>query len=160
MSLSLNEKIFNIVRTQGPDACGRFLEAHGPGRDSDERHTLAHWRAALLDQEGKYADALSVVNAAASDFNCKSALALQRAQLLAKLGRAEEAVSMLREAPIAQESATYPGLAWEAAYFGCYLLAKQGQALARVWFDLIPEDFQTRIDGRPVAKSNLLDGKF
>ncbi|HXT05564.1 MAG TPA: hypothetical protein VN715_01340 [Roseiarcus sp.] len=66
----------------------------------------------------------------------------------------------LRAALIAAEVETFPGLAWEAAYFCCYLMVKQGGAPPKDLLDLIPDDFETVLDGRFIAKSNLTDGRL
>jgi hypothetical protein len=87
-------------------------------------------------------------------------VALRRAQLLRSLGRVSEAIAALRAAPMAQEVATFPGLAWEAAYFYCYLMIKKGEAPPKDLLDLIPDDFETVLDGRFIAKSNLVDGRL
>ncbi len=153
--MSLNDQIFELLTAKGVDACRDYLETHPAGRDSDERRVLAQWRSSLLDREGRHADALDALNAAATDFPCRSSLAMQKAQLIAKLGRIGDAISVLRAAPIAQEVARYPGLAWEAAYLGCHFYRKQGETPPPDWFGLIPEDFETRIDGQVVGKSSL-----
>lgn len=158
--MQFDEKFFAIYRSGDIEACKRLLDEHSPGMDREERYSVAYWRAVLLDREGQYAAALDVLNAAASDFNCRSGLALQKARLLRSLGRVSEAISMLEDAPVAEEVATFPGLAWEAAYFCCFLLVKRGEAPPQDLLDLIPDDFETLLDGHFLAKSNLLSGRF
>ena len=158
--MSLNDQIFALVRAEGPASCLRFLNEHGPGRNREDRRVVAHWRAAFLAKEGRNDAALKVLDAAAADFPCKSSFALQKARILTNLGRVSDSIATLRSAPIMQEVATFPGLAWEAAYFCCYLIVKQGDAPPRDLLDLIPDDFETMLDGQFLAKSNLVNGRF
>jgi len=158
--MSLNDQIYGILRTQGAEACQRFLDERAPGQDSDDRRTIASWRAILLGHENRNAEAVDVLNAANADFRCRSSFALQKAQFLRGLGRIPEAIATLKAAPITEEVATFPGLAWEAAYFCCYLMKKQGETPPPDLLDLIPDDFETMLDGRFLSKSNLLDGKL
>jgi hypothetical protein len=158
--MSLNDQIFALVRAEGPASCLRFLDEHGPGRNSEERRVIAHWRAAFLANEGQNDTALRVLGAAASDFTCRSSFALQKARILRGMGRVPEAIATLRAAPIAQEISTFPALALEAAYFCCYLMLKQGEAPPRDLLDLIPDDFETVVDDRFIAKNNLVSGKL
>ena len=158
--MRFDDKFFALYRTGDLAACNRLLDEHSPGRDQEGRHSIAYWRAVLLDREGRPAEALDVLNAASADFNCRSGFTLQQAQLLRNLGRIPDAIATLEAAPIMQEVATFPGLAWEAAYFCCYLIVKQGDAPPRDLLDLIPDDFETMLDGQFLAKSNLVSGRF
>ena len=158
--LQLDEKFSRLFRSGNPTACNQLLDESPPGRNQEEKHSIAYWRAVLLDHEGRHAEALAVLNASASGFNCQSLFALKKAEVLRSLDRILEAIAALRAAPIAQEVATFPGLAWEAAYFCCYLMAKQGEAPPKDLLDLIPDDFETVLDGRFIAKSNLTDGRL
>ena len=158
--MSLNDQIFALVRAEGPASCLRFLDEHGPGRNGEDRRVIAHWRASFLAKEGRNDAALKVLDAATADFTCQSSFALQKARILTNLGRISDAIATLKAAPIAEEVATFPGLAWEAAYFCCYLVAKQGDAPPRDLLDLIPNDFETMLDGKFLAKSNLVSGRF
>jgi hypothetical protein len=158
--MTFDERFIALYRSGNLAACNVMIREAPPGRDSDERCSIAYWRSVLLNREGKPMDALSVLDAASSDFQCKCALALKRAQLLRSLDRIPEAIATLHAAPISQEVTTYPGLAWEAAYFGCYLAIQQGETAPGDWLDLIPEDFETMIDDEFVFKQNLIDRKF
>jgi hypothetical protein len=154
--MSLGDQIFALYRSQGAQSCQRLLDERSPGKDQEERRSIAYWRAFLLERDGRYSEALAVLDAAAADSNSQSLLALKRAELLRSLGRVSEAIATLRSAPIAQEVATFPGLAWEAAYFCCYLVANEGKPPPKDLFDLIPNDFETMIDNRFLNKSDLV----
>jgi hypothetical protein len=156
--MTLNDQIFTIYRRHGAATCQRFLDEHAPGKDREERRSLAHWRVVLLEKDGQYATALDVVNAGASDFNSQSLLAFEKARLLRGLGRVDEAIATLQAAPISEEVATFPGLAWEAAFFCGYLLVSQGEPPPQDLLDLIPDDFETMVDGRFVGKGDLVAG--
>lgn len=158
--MSLNDEIFSRVRSQGPEACLRFIDAQPPGRNGDDRRTLASWRARLLSQSGRYSEALDALSSAQADFNSKSGFAWRKAELQAKLGLVDQAISTLKEAPIVSEISAFPGLAWEAAYYCCHLTKLRGEAPPRDLLNAIPQDFETMIDGRALDKNNLLDRKL
>ena len=92
------------------------------------------------------------------DFHSKCLVAYLQATILNRIGQPDDAISTLRDAPIADEMDQFRALALEAAYLFCSLLAKKGREPPAELLGLIPDDFRTMDDdNRFVGKAELVD---
>src|SRR5579883_3009390 len=155
--MAIRDDIFPLVKRRDWQACHKLLDNATPV-DNDERTSIIYWRAVVLEDEGRNDEALSLLNLSRNDFNCKCLPDYMSAKILKRLGRPQDAIAILSESPILAEAEQFPGLAREAAYLYCTLLAESGAIVPEGLLDLIPDSFQTMDDKyRVVGKADLLD---
>jgi hypothetical protein len=156
--MAIRDDIFPLVKRRDWPACHAALDRAAPGEDREERTSIVYWRAVVLQREGRDGDALTLLNSKRNEFNCKCLPDFMRAKILNRLGRPQDAIAILKTTPIDIERDRFPGLALEAAYLYCTLLAENGKAVPAQLLTLIPDDFQTMDDkSRFVGKTDLLD---
>jgi hypothetical protein len=156
--MAIRDDIFPLIKRRDWPACHAVLDRAAPGPDREERTSIVYWRAVVLQREGRDGDALTLLNANRNDFECKCLPDYMRAKILDRLGRPQDAIALLQTARIDEEMDRFPGLALEAAYLYCTLLAENGKVVPTHLLTLIPDDYQTMDDkSRYVGKTDLLD---
>jgi hypothetical protein len=156
--MAIRDDIFPLVKRTDWRACDALLDQASPGVSQVERKSLAYWRAVVYQHEGRDGEALDLINSSRGDFSCKCLPDYLSARILNRQGRHQEAVAVMRQAPIFEEIAQFPALALEAAYFYCGLLAQSRERAPPQLLALIPDDFQTMDEhSRFVGKGDLLD---
>ncbi len=120
--MALRDDILPLVKQQNWQACRQLLDRATPS-DNDERTSVVYWRAVVLQREGLDEDALTLLNSSRDEFECKCLPDYVRAKILSRLGRTHEAIALLGKAPIAAEAEQFPGIAREAAFLHCTMLA-------------------------------------
>jgi len=156
--MAIRDDVFPLLKLHDWRACHALLDRAAPGEDREERTTIVYWRAVVLQHEGRDGEALTLLNANRSDFNCKCLPDCMRATILNRIGRPQDALAILQTTPIDEEMDRFPGLARQAAYLYCTLLAENGKVVPAHLLTLIPDDYQTVNDKkRFVGKTDLLD---
>ena len=155
--MAIRDQIYPVYKSRDFAACNRILDTVSPGKDREEWHSITYWRSTILEAEGHFNDALVVLEHGREGFDCRSLYAFMTTQLLVRLGRTAQAISVLKSAPIVAEHERFYGLTLEAAYYLCSLLIGSGQQSPAEILAIIPDDFITMdCAKRFVGKSDLL----
>lgn len=116
-----------------------------------------YWRLNALAGEQRYEEALRLLQNRASLFNCQCLVHKQRAQILMKLGRDQEALAELSKAPIEREMGDYYGLAIDAKFLYLYLLAKGADSSVKDRLCEIPDDYRhITLGGKFLTKADIV----
>lgn len=116
----------------------------------------AYWRVAALQRQQRYDEALKLLRRSAQFFDCQCLVHHEAASLLVKLGRNQEALAELEQAPIEAEMGEYYGLAIDAKFFYLYLLAKSGDPSVKDRLCEIPDDYRhITMDGKFLTKADI-----
>jgi hypothetical protein len=155
--MGFSEDMFALGKTRDWQACHRRIDEEGAGDDQRTGFSIAYWRSFILQSEGKYEDALRVLDQSRSDVFTQCGYLYRRAKILCLMGKFAEAITTLTDAPFGAEIDTFPGMAREAMFLYCYLLIKSGREAPPNLLAAIPDDFGTMIyDGRMMSKTDLL----
>jgi hypothetical protein len=155
--MSLSEDMFALAKTHDWQACHRRIDEEGPGDDQQSRFSLAYWRSLVLQGEGKYEDALRVLDHSRGDFFTQCGYRLFRGRIFYHMGKSAQAIEALRDAPFGEEIDTFPGITCEAIFLYCYLLKKSGREPPPNLIAALPDDFGTRFyERRRLTKADLL----
>jgi hypothetical protein len=154
--MSFSAEMFALVKTHDWQACHRRIDEAEPGASREERRSIAHWRSAVFEWQGRYNDALRILDAGRADFFSQCGYLSQRAEILCKMGKFADAIETLRNAPFGAEIDTFPALTYEAIFLYCYLLKRSGREPPPNLVAALPEDFVTRTwDGKKVGMADL-----
>lgn len=146
-----------LMRNKDWDAVYAMLDdARDKAVTTEDIGSEVYWRVNALAGEQRYDEALQLLQKKASLFNCQCLVHKQRAQMLMKLGRDQEALDELRKAPIDAEMEDYYGLAIDTKFFYLYLLAKRGDASVKGRLAEIPDDYRhITMDGKFLTKADI-----
>jgi hypothetical protein len=154
--MAIRDDILPLLKQHNWEACHTLLDGAAPN-DDDERSSVTYWRAVVLQSEGLDKQALALLQAKRDEFACKCLPDYKIANILNRLGRPQEAIATLSKTPIFAEAEQFPGLAREAAYLYCTLLAENGGKIPPDVLSFIPDEFQTLDDkNRIMDKGDLL----
>ena len=155
--MDIADEILPLYKQKDWAACHRLLDGALPGDSPEQRHSIAHWRAATFKWEGRYREALDVLSRHRGDFNCKTSVCDMRARIYDNIGETGNAIDELRSAPFGEEMGRFPGLVMDAIYFYCFLLAREGREVPAKLLEAIPEDYVSMIvPGAFVDKARIL----
>lgn len=154
--MGLRDDVFALYKAHDWDACHKRLDEAEPGSSREERLTIAHWRSGVLQRQGRYQEALGVVDARRGEFFTQCGILSERATILCLMGRFAEALDTLRGAPFGEEIDTFPGMTYEAIFLYCWLLKGNGRQPPPNLIAALPDDFETMLyDNRFVSKADL-----
>ncbi len=132
-----------LMRSKDWDAVYAILDdASSRAVTQEDMRREVYWRAAALEHEQRYGEALDLLKKNANLFNCQCLVHLQLACILIKLGHDQEALAELKNAPIEAEMEDYYGLAIDAKFLYLYLLAKSGDPSIKDRLAEIPDDYR------------------
>jgi hypothetical protein len=156
--MAIRDDIVPLYRQRDWAGCHRVLDAASPSDDDDERRSIAHWRATVFEGDGRYREALDLLQAHRGDFSCKTSVHHERARIFAQIGDSKQAIDALKTAPFGEEMDRFPGLVREAIYFYCLLLAEDGRDVPQKLLDIVPDDFRyINIRGRRDTKARITE---
>lgn len=154
--MSFSEEMFALLKTSDWQACHRRIDKEEPGDNQEARVSIAHWRSAVFKWQGRYDDALRILDASRADVFTRCGLLWERAEILCKMGKFADAIETLRNAPFGAEIDTFPALTYEAIFLYCYLLKRSGREPPSNLVAALPEGFITRTwDGKKVGIADL-----
>lgn len=154
--MSFSEEMFALLKTRDWEACHRRIDEAEPAASREERRSIAHWRSAVLEWQGRYDDALRILDAGGADFFSQCGYLSQHAELLCKMGKFADAIETLRNAPFGAEIDTFPALTYEAIFLHWYLLKRSGREPPPNLVAALPEGFITRTwEGKKVRIADL-----
>jgi hypothetical protein len=154
--MAFDEDMFALLKTHDWQACHRRIDKEEPATDQQARFSITYWRSAVLKWQGRYDDALRVLDAGRADVFTQCGYLYRRAELLCKMGKFADAVETLRNAPFGAEIDTFPALTYEAIFLYCYLLKRSGREPPPKLVAALPEDFVTQTwDGKKVGIADL-----
>jgi hypothetical protein len=155
--MELSDEIFPLYTARDWDACHQRLDEAEPADSREERVTIAYWRSAVLARQGRYEEALSVIEASRGDAFSQCAVLWDRAKVLCLMGRFAEAIDTLRSAPFGEEIDTFPGMTYEAIFLYCWLLKRSGREPPPNLLAALPDDFRTMLyDKRFASKADIV----
>lgn len=155
--MGFSEEMFALGKTRDWEACHRRIDQAEPGATREARVSIAHWRSAVLEWEGRYDDALCVIDASKEDVFTECGRLWDRAQILYHMGKVAEAIETLRNAPFGAEIDSFPGITYEAIFLYCYLLKKSGREPPPNLIAALPDDFGTRFyEGKRLTRADIL----
>lgn len=156
--MKIHNNCSELFRQRDWKALHDMLDSASPGRDSDERGQIAHWRASALSAEGRHDDAIDVLRGIQSDCRCRATVSKHIAENLRRLGRDMEAIEELKNAPLAEERERFSGLVLDAKYVLAHLLASNGLEVEKAILDDIPNNYVHITDrGQRISKSDLMN---
>lgn len=152
-----NDEIFKLSRAKKWSEIHRVLD-RTPQNNAADRHFVAHWRKAALIMEGRYQDALEFLQANKQNLGCQTAASAALGEILHVLGRDQEAIAELKNAPMAAEVDQYRPLVVDAKFQLAYLQALNGQPVEGELLDAIPNTYvHVSRRGKRISKSELLN---
>lgn len=153
--MSLREDVFALVKTKDWQACHRRIDEE-PDDTREARVSIAGWRSYIFEREGRYEEALRITDASRDDVFTQCGYLFDRARILQCMGKTDEAIASLRQAPFGAEIDTFPGMTYEAIFLYCYLLKQVGCEPPPNLLEALPDDFGTHLFGRMREKADLL----
>lgn len=151
----LNQEISPLQRARNWPACLSLLDAQEP-QNAQDRADVAYWRAVVLGRMRHFREAVGVLDASRSDFACQSLVDLMRARFFEAAGDTKAAIGALKNAPLAQERSSFPGIVESATFFLCLFEARSGQKPAQALLDSIPDDFKTMgVEAKFLTKADI-----
>jgi hypothetical protein len=154
--MAFDEDMFALLKTRDWQACHRRIDKEGSGNDQETRFSITYWRSTVFEWQGRYDEALQILDAGRADFFTQCGYLHQRAEILCKMGKFADAIETLRGAPLGAEIDTFPALTYEAIFLYCYLLKRGGREPPPNLVAALPEDFVTRTwDGSKVRIADL-----
>jgi len=155
--MGFSEDMFALLKSKDWKACDQRIDEEAPGETREKRVSIAHWRTAVLERQGRYGDALRTLDASRADVFTQCGFLYERAVILYRMGKFAEAIATLRDAPFGAEIDAFPGLTCEAMFLYCYLLIKSGHETPPNLLAAIPDDFRTlTYEGKFMSKADLL----
>ncbi|RBP05701.1 hypothetical protein DFR50_13464 [Roseiarcus fermentans] len=155
--MGFREDIFTLVKSHDWEACHKRIDEEEPGLSREQRASIAHWRSAVLVWQGRYEDALRIIDASKADAFTECGRLWDRAQILCRMGKFAEAIETLRGAPFGSEIDAFPGMTYEAIFLYCRLLIRCGREPPPNLLAALPDDFDTfTYDRRFMSKADLL----
>jgi tetratricopeptide (TPR) repeat protein len=158
MQLEDIKRLQSLMRRQDWTSAYALLDQVRDGAATREDiASEAHWRAAALGREQRFAEAIELLREKARFFGSQCLVNHNIANCLSKLGRDEEAVQELKKAPIEEEMGSFYGLAIDAKFFLFYLLAKNGDASVEERLSEIPDDYRhIAMGGKRLTKADII----
>jgi hypothetical protein len=154
--MTFDEDMFALLKTHDWQACHSRIDEAEPGARREERFSIAYWRAAVFEWQGRYDDALRILDAGRADVFTRCGYLYRRAEILCKMGKFADAIETLRNAPFGSEIDAFPALTYEATFLYCYLLKRSGREPPPNLVAALPEDFVTRTwAGKKVGIADL-----
>ncbi len=62
-AMAFDEDMFALGKTRDWEACHRRIDEEEPGHDQQTRFSIAFWRSAVFKSQGRYEDALRILDA-------------------------------------------------------------------------------------------------
>jgi tetratricopeptide (TPR) repeat protein len=154
--MAIDEEMFALLKSNNWQACHRRIDAEGRGDTREQRVSIALWRAAILEREKRYDEALRTLDAIRDEAFTRNGFLWERADVLCRMGKFEEALDTLRSAPFGAELDAFPALTYEAIFLYCYLLKRSNREPPPNLLAALPGDFRTMLyDGRFVSKADI-----
>jgi hypothetical protein len=155
--MPIYEKIVPLMQTRDWKACHNFLDGALVDADDDQRRSAHLWRAFVLEEEGRYGEAIDCWRTHRKEFNSQTMVDHQIARLYDRSGRAPQAIEELKSAPFGEEMDRHPALVLDGIYFYCYLLAREGREVPEKLLSALPHDFMyVQPRGNRTSKAELL----
>jgi tetratricopeptide (TPR) repeat protein len=133
------DKLFELMRRKDWSAAHAMLDENELA--SRDEPTVAHWRAVVLREEGRYEEALQYLADNLHRFHCKTSAFRKRAELLRKLGSQAAALEEIEKAPFDSEIEDHWALVVDAKYFRLYLMVETGLPIPPEQWAEIPDDY-------------------
>src|SRR5579862_9173577 len=112
------EKLRILVRSKDWSAVHDLLDdAQRRAATREDKCDEVYWRAVALEDEQRYGDAISLLRKNRDLFYSQTLAHHKIARCLIKLGRDQEALDELSQAPIEAEMQSHYGLAIDAKFF-------------------------------------------
>lgn len=131
-------------------------DAHDSATSREDVASAVHWRIAALERQRRNSEALQFLKENAGAYSTRSLVQHKIARLLVSLGREQEALEELSNAPFDAEMESFYALAMDAKFFYVYLLARNDAPSIHDRLSEIPDDYQyLNRDGTILTKADI-----
>jgi tetratricopeptide (TPR) repeat protein len=150
------DKLLTLMRSKNWAAAHAMLDENEVADPGEQ--TVAHWRAVLLREEGRYEEVLKYLADNLDRFNCKTSVFHKRAVIFHKMGNDSAALKEIQKAPFDAEIEDDWALVMDAKFFYLYLMVEAGLPISSEQWAEIPDDYISLMPtGDRVSKEQLTE---